>query len=77
MTTAMAMKTSLENITLRYFYYFANYSNSSNLCSVAEVSGNYVDRNGVHVRKMNEKFTVVCSRPPQILEFDHFVLLFC
>ena len=48
-----------------------------NLYNVGEVSCNSIDRDGVQVRKENEKFTVVCSRSPQNLEFGHFALLFC
>ena len=36
-----------------------------------------IGRSGVQVKKEDGKFTVVCSRSPQNLEFGHFTLLFC
>ena len=49
-----------------------NYSYSFNLNNVTELSWNIVDRNGVQVKTENEKFAVMCSRPPQNLKFSHF-----
>ena len=53
-----------------------DYSNSFNLYDVAKLSSNKTGGNGVQVQTENEKFTVVCSRSPQDLEFGHFTLLF-
>ena len=69
-----------ENVTWKYNFalllLLRDYPNSFNLYNVDEVSGNYIDKNDVQVRKENEKFTVVCSRSPQNLKFGHFTLLF-
>ena len=54
-----------------------DYFNSLNFYKNGELSRNQIDRSGVQVKKENEKFTVVCSRSPQNLEFDNFTLLFC
>ena len=52
------------------------YSNSFNLNNVAELSRNRTRGSGVQVETENEKFTVMCSRSQQTLEFGHFTLLF-
>ena len=44
---------------------------------MAELSGNWICREGVQVQTEKGKFTVVCSRSPQNLEFGHFRSLFC
>ena len=43
---------------------------------MAELSSNRTGENGVQVETENEKFTVMCSRPPKNLEFGNFMLLF-
>ena len=45
--------------------------------SESELPRNQIGRRVIGIKKENEKFTVVCSRSPQILEFGHFTLLFC
>ena len=42
-----------------------------------ELSRKQIGKHGDQVNKDNEKFTFVCSRSPQNLEFGHFMLLFC
>ena len=54
-----------------------DYFNSFNFYRNGELSRNQTGRNGVQVKKENEKFTVVCSRSPQNFAFGHFTLLFC
>ena len=54
-------------------YYFISFNFFRN----GEPSRNQIGRSGVQVKKENKKFTVVCSRSPQNLEFVHFTLLFC
>ena len=44
---------------------------------MAELSGSWICREGVQVQTEKGKFTVVCSRSPQNLEFGHFRSLFC
>ena len=46
------------------------------LHNVAELSRNKASRNGIEVEIKHEKFTVMCSRSLQNLEFSHFTLLF-
>ena len=43
---------------------------------MSELSSNRIDGNGVQAETGNEKFTIVCSRSPQNLEFGHFTFLF-
>ena len=54
-----------------------DYFNPSNLYKNCELLRNQIGRRVIRIKKENEKFTVVCSRSPQILEFGHFTLLFC
>lgn len=54
----------------------SDYSNSFNLYNVAELFSNRTGGKGVQVETENGKFTVMCSRSPQNLEFGHFTLLF-
>ena len=76
--TATPTKTSLENITPRYFNYVANIPARSNCTmTVAEQPRNKISRNGVQIKKENENITVLCSSSLQNLEFGHFTLLFC
>ena len=77
MPLVTAIRTSLENITLRYFHYFAIFPicSTCTMCAKYMYSGTKL-RSGT-VAKENEKFTVVCSCSPQNLEFGNFMLLFC
>ena len=50
-------------------------SSSFNSHNVAEKSSNRTDLKGVQVETVNEKFTTMCSRSQQNLEFGHFMLL--
>ena len=71
------MKTSLENIT-SFYLWLCDYFNSLNLWKNSKLTRNQIGlRSGLRVKKENEKFTVVCSRSPENLEFSHFMLLFC
>ena len=71
-------KTPLENITFFDLCYFAIISIRSTCTKMANYpSTKLVGTGGVQVEKENEKFTFVCSRSPQNLEFDYFALLFC
>ena len=67
-----------ENVAWKYEFaslaLLRNYSNSFNLYNVAELSRNRTCGNGVQAEAENEKFTVMCSRSPQNLEF---VILRC
>ena len=42
-----------------------------------ELPRNQIGRNGVQVKKENEKITAVCLRSSRNLEGDHCMLLFC
>ena len=76
---AMVMKMSLENILNVILFdclcYFAIISTHSTCTKTANYLGTKVHVVGVN--KGNEKFTMVCSRSPQKLEFGHFTLSFC
>ena len=54
-----------------------HYFNSFNFYRNGELPRNQIGRSGVKGKEDNEKFTVMCSRSPQNLEFGHFTLLFC
>ena len=45
---------------------------SFGLESVNAQSKNKIDENGVVIQRENEKFVIMCSRPPHDLKFDHF-----
>ena len=66
---ATATKTSLENISSRYFYYFA----SIPIRSTCTMWSNYPETEqvgtGFKSETENEKLTVVCSRSLQNLDF--------
>ena len=70
-----------ENVPWKYnfisFVLLRDYLNSFNFYNNGELPRDQTGRSGVQVKKENEKFTVVCSRSPQNLEFGHFTLLFC
>ena len=57
-----------ENVAWKYklalLELLSDYSNSSNLYNMAELSSNGTGENGVQVETENEKFTVMCSRTP-------------
>ena len=53
-----------------------DYFNSFNFYTNDKLSRNQIGRSGVQVKKQNEKFTVLCSRRPQNIEFGRFTLLF-
>ena len=53
-----------------------NYFNSFNFYTNDKLPRNEIDRRGFRVKKENETFSVVCSRPRQNLEFGRFTLLF-
>ena len=54
-----------------------DYFNSFTLFTKDKLPRNQIGSSGVQDKKENKKFTVVCSRSPQNLEFGHFTLLFC
>ena len=60
-----------ENVTRKYifisFVLLLDYFNSLNFYRNDELSRNQIGRSGVHVKKENEKFTVVRSSSPQNL----------
>ena len=58
------------------FVLLGDYFNSLNFYKNGELSRNQIGRSGVQVKKENEKFTVVRSRPPQNLKCGHFTLFF-
>ena len=70
-----------ENVTRKYifisFVLLRDYFNSLNFYKNEELSRNQIGRNGVQVKKENEKFPVVRSRSLQNLKFGHFTMLFC
>ena len=71
-------KTSLQNIISFHLCYFAIISTrSTSTKTIDKLPRNQIGRSSVQVTKENKKFTVVCSRSPQNLEFDHFTLLLC
>ena len=65
------MKMSLEKIASFYLCHFANISTHSTCIKSGKLPRNQIGRHGISVEKENEKFTVVCSRSPQSLEFGH------
>ena len=70
-----------ENVILRYnfisFVLLRHYFNSFNLYTNDKLPRNQIGRSTVQVKEENDKFTVVCLRSPQNVEFGHFTLLFC
>ena len=66
------MATVVEEIRV-----LTHYFNSFNFHRNGELPRNQIDRRGVQVKPESEKFTVLCSRSPQNLEFYHSTLLFC
>ena len=71
-----------ESVTWKYNFassvLLRDYFNSFNSYINGELHRNQIGGvASVQVKKENEKFTVVCSRSPQNLEFGHFTLLFC
>ena len=80
MTMAMPAEASLENISLCYLNFFTIIISSIRLtctmCTKYSYIQDLIDRNGIQVRKENEKFMVVCSCSPQNHEFGHFRFLF-
>ena len=74
-TTATGTKTSLENITF-LFMRLRDYFNSLNFWKHDKLTRNQIAKHGVRVKKGNEKFTVLCSRSQQNLDFGHFTLPF-
>ena len=70
---------SLIKTYLLAFHVLRKFRDSAPLtmCKNGELSENQIGRNGVQGKKEKEKFTVMCSRSPQNLEFGHFTLLFC
>ena len=59
-----------ENVTFDYYF------NSLNLNKNGELPRNQIGRRGVRFKKEIWKFSVVCQRSTQNLEFGHFTLLF-
>ena len=76
MATATATKTSLENISSRYFYYFAIIPIRSTCTMWPNYPVTEQVGTGLKFETENEKLTVVCSRSLQNLEFGNFTLLF-
>ena len=76
LATTMPTKTSVKNINPRNINYSAIIPTRSNCIMWPNNPGtNY--RNGVQIKKENEKIMVLCSRSPHYnLEFGHFTLLF-
>ena len=75
-TTVTPMKTSLGIVGLFYFGYFVIISTRPTSTEWL-LTRNQIGRTGFHVKKENKKFTIVCSRSPENLEFDHFTFLSC
>ena len=72
---------AIDNVTLKYvtfisFVLLPNYFNSFNFYTNDELHRSQIGWSGVQVKKEDEKFTVLCSRSPQDLEFGNFTL-FC
>ena len=60
--------------TVKFFFTAWLYL-SFNLPIVAQLSSGRTGGNSLQVSAENEKFTVICSRSPQNLEFGHFMWL--
>ena len=75
-TTAMAMKTSPENISLFHLCYFMIISTHSTFTKMANYPGTKLVGVVYKLRK-KMKITVVLSCSPQNLKCGHFTLLFC